>query len=92
MCVCVCVRVCVWVGVCVCLCVYIPGGADRGDGGGSQGDAMQSTLLQERCVVIGILRLNTHTHTHTNKIEFREIRGSNIIQEVLHLQYNQNKT
>lgn len=37
--------------VCMCLserlCVYIPGGADRGDGGGSQGDAVQTALLQQ---------------------------------------------
>lgn len=51
--------------MCLCerLCVYIPGGADGGDGGGSQGDAVQPTLLQQRCIMIGVLRLKTHTHS-----------------------------
>lgn len=46
--------------MCVCvniLNVFIPGGADRGDGGGAQGDAVQPALLQQRCIVIGVLSL-----------------------------------
>lgn len=37
--------------------VYIPGRADGGEGGGSQGDAVQPTLLQQGCIVIGVLGL-----------------------------------
>lgn len=44
--------------------VFIPGGADRGDGGGAQGDAVQPALLQQRCIVIGVLSL---TYKKTKK-------------------------
>lgn len=37
--------------------VYIPGRADGGEGGGSQGDAVQPALLQQGCIVIGVLGL-----------------------------------
>lgn len=43
--------------VCEHLKGSIPGGADRGDGGGAQGDAVQPALLQQRRVVIWVLSL-----------------------------------
>lgn len=49
--------------VCERLHVIIPGGADGGDGGGSQGDAVQPALLQQRCVVIGVLSLKKKSVT-----------------------------
>lgn len=49
-------RVSLW-HVCEHLTVVLPGGADGGDGGGAQGDAVQPALLQQRRIVIGVLSL-----------------------------------
>lgn len=62
----ICLSVCVrahFVWTCRMIYGFVPGRADRRDGGGSQGDAVQPTLLQQRCIVVGVLSLKKHTHT-----------------------------
>lgn len=55
-----------------CLHIYVPGRADRRDGGSSQGNAMQPALLQQRCVVIRVLSLGKNKRWKTH------FRGSNL--------------
>lgn len=43
---------------------FLPGRADRGDGGGAQSDAVQSALLQQRCIVIRVLSLTWKKRQH----------------------------
>ena len=55
--------------LCICGLYTVPGGADGGDGWGTQGDAVQPALLQQRCVVIRVLSLNARKQKHTHTWE-----------------------